>query len=93
MRFEPGEFVSYGGRSGRVRGIESVRAAGIASDVLVIALSWPPSATMRVPVAKAGAEVKRISEAEAEAMLADIPMAQTLMQQSMERARARKRPS
>jgi hypothetical protein len=68
MTFRRGEFVSYGGRAGRVHGVESVDVAGVRLDALTIVHTGSPRAVVHVPLRRAANAVKRITEAQAMAM-------------------------
>ncbi len=68
MTFRSGDFVAYGGRAGRIAGVESVTAAGARVDALVVALTATPGAVIRLPVDQAPDKLQRISAAQARAM-------------------------
>lgn len=67
-----GGLVAYGGRAGRVRGIETVRAAGVAVEALAIEHTGSPRGVVFVPLPNVGDAVQPISEAQAAALDADV---------------------
>lgn len=88
MTFRSGELVAYGGRAGRVAGVESVVAAGARLDALVVALTATPGACIRLPVDQAPAKLERITAAQA-AMLDANPVAPIIGRRSkLQKAKA-----
>jgi hypothetical protein len=81
MTFRSGDFVAYGGRAGRIAGVESVIAAGARLDTFVVALTATPGAVIRLPVDQAADKLQRISAAQA-AMLDANPVAPIIGRQS-----------
>lgn len=58
-----GGLVAYAGRAGRVRGVETVDAAGASFDALTIEHTGLPRGVVYVPLHKAAGAVKPISAA------------------------------
>lgn len=68
MTFRRGDLVAYGGRAGRIAGVESVVAAGACLEAFVVDLTATPGACIRLPVDQAPAKLERISAAQARAL-------------------------
>lgn len=90
MTFRSGDLVAYLGRAGRVSGVESVEAAGVRLDALVIVHTALPGATVHIPLRRVAHAVKRISAAEAARLDENVVVPITYQQSRMQKARAAK---
>lgn len=66
--FRKGAFVAYGGRAGRIRGVEPIAVEGSCIDAIAIDLTSRPGGVAFVPLSRARAQVVPISEGEARDM-------------------------